>query len=80
MKTNYLNSQQATAVVFWTAFESLPHTTRESFLARLLENRKLRCDLLDLAVVENRCHEKTRLFSEYLKERRGRKQCRHIKS
>ncbi|MBU2573945.1 MAG: hypothetical protein KKH28_07720 [Elusimicrobia bacterium] len=75
-----LSTQQATAAVFWTAFESLPPSTRESFLERLLENREFRCDLMDLAIMEKRGHEKTRPFPEYLKERHAKAQCKRIKS
>jgi len=75
-----LSTQQATAAVFWTAFESLPPSARESFMARLLENRELRCYFMDLAIMEKRRHEKTRPFSEYLKERRVKTQCKRIKS
>ena len=66
-----MTSLQATAEVFWQAFKVLPQGARREFLARLTRNQRLREDLLDLAVIESRRHEKSRPFSEYLSSRRA---------
>ena len=67
-----MNTHQATAEIFWTAFKALPEATRDDFLTRLVGNQRFRQDIMDLAVIKDRRGEKTRLFSEYLKERRAR--------
>ncbi len=63
---------QATAEVFWTAFKALPKHAKEDFLARLVINRELREELVDLALIRERRSEKSRSFSAYLQERRAR--------
>ncbi|MEK9145300.1 MAG: hypothetical protein AAB339_06805 [Elusimicrobiota bacterium] len=61
--------QQATAEVFWTAFKALSKGAREDVLARIASDPSLREDLLDLALIEKRRHEKARPFAEYVAER-----------
>lgn len=68
-----MTGQQATAQVFWTAFQALPKGAREDFLARLAADRRVREDLMDMALIEKRRSQKARPFSQYLTERSTRK-------
>ena len=64
---------EATAEVFLTAFQSLPHREQDTFLMKLLKNKRLREDLIDLAIAEERSHEKTRPFEKVVADiRKGR--------
>jgi hypothetical protein len=64
---------EATAEVFLTAFLSLPHQEQDTFLAKLLKNKRLREDVIDLAISEKRRHEKTRPFEKVVASiRKGR--------
>ena len=55
---------EATAEVFLTAFLSLPHEEQDSFLAKLLKKKRLREDVIDLAIAEERNREKTSPFEK----------------
>lgn len=61
-----MTQQEATAQVFWTAFKVLPRTEQQAVLRRVIQNRTLRHDLLDLAVIEERRAEPVRPLREYL--------------
>ena len=66
---------EAMAEVFLTAFINLPHTEQESFLSKLLKNKHIQEDIIDLALAERRKHEKTRSFKKLaleIKTKRGR--------
>ncbi len=60
----------ATAEVFWTAFRVLPRKEQQAVLQRLLKDKNLRRDLIDLAVIESRRREPARPLREYLSESR----------
>ena len=51
------------------ALQSLSKTERKALIARLLEDAKLREDILDLAFIQKREGEPSRPFKEYLAER-----------
>jgi hypothetical protein len=55
-----------TAKVFWTAFRSLPPKERQTVVRRMLEDKALRRDLQDLAVIGRRKAEPARPLREYL--------------
>ena len=57
-----------TAEIFWTAFKALPHAEQQAFLRRLLRNNRLRHDLIDLAIIEERRDEPDRPLRDYLKD------------
>jgi hypothetical protein len=59
---------QATAEVFLTALRALPKKEREAVLARLVEDKAFREDLLDLALIAKRRQEPSRPFREFLAE------------
>jgi len=50
---------RATAEVFWTAFLAMEGDERQAFLERLIGDPRLREDLLDAALVEERKDEPT---------------------
>ena len=52
--------------VFWTAFKALPKIQQNAFLSRLCADEGTRSDLMDMAVIESRRHEKSRPFGQYL--------------
>lgn len=62
---------EALTEVFLTAFRSLPKTQRDRILVELVKDKTLRRDLMDLATIEERKKEPSRLFRDYLKEQRG---------
>ncbi|MFI5346139.1 MAG: hypothetical protein ACHQ51_07175 [Elusimicrobiota bacterium] len=68
-----MSPAQATVEVFWTAFKALPKNAQEGVLARLMGDRGIREDLVDIALIEKRRSEKTRPFAAYLSQHRARK-------
>ena len=62
-----MTKNQATAEVFVTALRALPERERRSVLARIADEKDLREDLFDLALIAKRRHEPSRPFREYLK-------------
>ena len=63
---------EATAEVFWTALKALPRKEQQAVLRRVIQDEKLRRDLMDMALIENRRTEPARSLREYLKESRKR--------
>ena len=63
-----MSTAQATADVFWTAFMAMRAEERRAFLERLIGDPRLREDLLDAAVIEERRGEPTRPLEEVLAE------------
>jgi len=61
-----MTGTQATAEVFWTAFMHMPAEERQAFLERLIADPRLREDLLDAAVIEERRGEPTRPLKDVL--------------
>jgi hypothetical protein len=61
---------QATAEVFWTAFRVLSRKEQQAVLQRLLKDKSLRQDLIDLAILESRRREPSRPLREYLAQSR----------
>ena len=59
---------QATAEVFYEAFKALPRKERDRVLLKIVKNKTLREDLMDLAVAEARRKEKGRPLREVLAE------------
>ncbi len=68
-----MTKTQATAEVFWTAFEALRPVDKQAVLRRMLQDASLRRDLLDLATIESRASEPARPLSKYLEGRRQRR-------
>jgi hypothetical protein len=59
---------EATAEVFWTAFKVLPKAEQLAVLRRLVQDQKLRRNLLDLSLIEEHRSEPAQPFEEYLKK------------
>lgn len=64
---------EATAEVFWTALKALPRKEQQAVLRRVLQDEKLRHDMLDLALMEERRAEPARPLREVLTSPRQRK-------
>jgi hypothetical protein len=57
---------EATAEVFWTALKALPRKEQQVVLRRVLQDKKLRNDMMDLALIEERRTEPSRPLLEVL--------------
>lgn len=54
-----MTAREATAEVFWTAFRTLSKADREAVIQRLLQDRRMREDVIDIATALQREHEKS---------------------
>ena len=61
--------KEAKAEVFWTALEDLKKQEKQSVVERLLEDTEFMEDLVDIAILEQRKQEPSRLLEDYLAER-----------
>ncbi|HEY2974630.1 MAG TPA: hypothetical protein VGJ48_19100 [Pyrinomonadaceae bacterium] len=68
-----MTQPQATAEVFWTAFQAMKPAEREAFLVKLMKNKKLAEDLRYAAVIEKRKNEPTVSLDDYLLRRSKKK-------
>jgi hypothetical protein len=64
-----MTKTEATAEVFWTAFNVLPAEEKRAIIQRIIRDESLRRDLMDLALMEERRSEPGRPLREYLKEK-----------
>jgi hypothetical protein len=62
-----MRAQGATAEVFLTAFKTLPRKEQDIFLSEVMKDKKLREDLIDIAIAESRAKDKSRSFRDFLK-------------
>ena len=67
-----MKAVESRAEVYLMALQSLSKAEREAIIARLLEDAKLREDILDLALIWQRQGEPSKPFREYLAERKKR--------
>lgn len=67
-----MKAVESRAEVYLMALQSLSKAEKQAIIARLLEDTKLREDILDLALIQQRQAEPSRPFREYLAERRKR--------
>jgi len=67
-----MKAVESRAEVYLMALQSLSKAEKEAVIARLLEDTKLREDILDLALIQQRQGEPSRPFRDYLAERRKR--------
>lgn len=63
---------QATAEIFLTAFYALSKRDQTTVVQRLLEDQEFLEDLVDVAILEQRCQEPSRPLTEYLAHRKNR--------
>ncbi len=54
------------AEVFLTAFHALSRTEQNRVMVGMVRDRRLREDLIDLAIAEARAHEPSRSFRQFL--------------
>ena len=63
-----MKAKGATAEVFLTAFKTLPQKEQDIFLSSILKDKRLREDLIDIAIAESRTKDKGRPFRDFLIE------------
>jgi len=68
-----MTQPQATAEVFWTAFQAMKPAEREAFIAKLMKDKNLAEDLRYAAVIQKRKNEPTISLDNYLKRRSKKK-------
>jgi uncharacterized protein YbaA (DUF1428 family) len=68
-----MKAVESRAEVYLMALQSLSKAEREAVIARLLEDPRLREDIIDIALIRQREGEPSRPFREYLAERKGKK-------
>lgn len=66
-----MTKTQATAEIFWTAFQVLSRKEQEAVLQRILKDKSLREDLIDLAIIESRRAEPARPLRDIQDSRRA---------
>lgn len=64
-----MTQPQATAEVFWTAFQAMKPKEREAFLGKLMKDKRLAEDLRYAAVIQKRKNEPTVPLDDYLAQR-----------
>ena len=65
-----MKTKGATAEVFLTAFKTMPKKEQDIFLTKLMKEKRLREDLIDIAIAESRAKDKGRPFRNFLKEQK----------
>ncbi|HWR58524.1 MAG TPA: hypothetical protein VN328_06520 [Thermodesulfovibrionales bacterium] len=65
-----MRAQGATAEVFLTAFKTLTKKEQDMFLSEVMKDKKLREDLIDIAIAESRAKDKGRSFKDFLKSQK----------
>lgn len=68
-----MKAVESRAEVYLMALQSLSKAEREAIITRLLEDVKLREDILDLALIRQRQEEPSKPFREYLAARRKKR-------
>jgi hypothetical protein len=63
-----MGAKGATAEVFLAAFRTLPQKEQDVFLSSILKDKRVREDLIDIAIAESRTKDKSRPFRDFLKE------------
>jgi hypothetical protein len=63
-----MKAEGMTAEVFWTAFRTLPKKEQDVFLGKMMKDRRLREDLIDIAIAQERSGDRARPFRTVLKE------------
>ncbi|HQU93748.1 MAG TPA: hypothetical protein PLK77_15700 [Pyrinomonadaceae bacterium] len=68
-----MTQPQATAEVFWTAYQAMKPKEREAFIGKLMKDKKLAEDLRYGAVIQERKNESTVSLDSYLSKRSKKK-------
>ncbi|MCK4910719.1 MAG: hypothetical protein KAR83_03705 [Thermodesulfovibrionales bacterium] len=61
-----MSTKGATAEVFLEAFKAMPKKEQDIFLAEMLKDKRMREDLIDLSIAEDRAKSKSRSFKEFI--------------
>lgn len=67
-----MTQAQATAEVFWTAFQAMKVSEREVFIGKLMKDKKLAEDLRYASIIEKRKNEPSVSLYDYLSSRQTR--------
>ena len=67
-EVEHMKTQGMTAEVFLTAFKAMPKKEQNIFLSKIVKDSRLREDLIDIAIAENRAKDGGRSFREFLKD------------
>ena len=62
-----MRAQGATAEVFLTAFRTLTKKEQDIFLSEVLKDKKIREDMIDIAIAQSRSKGASRSFRDVLK-------------
>ena len=62
-----MRARGSTAEVFLAAFKTLTKKEQDIFLSEVLKDKKLREDMIDIAIAEDRSRDKSRSFRGFLK-------------
>lgn len=65
-----MTQQQATAEIFWTAFQSLKKKERDAVMKRFIQDENLREDLRYSLIIEERKREPKILLEDYLSHKK----------
>jgi hypothetical protein len=68
-----MTSTEATSEIFLTAFRALKKQEREAILEKLLKDKDIVENLIDIVIIEQRRKEPSRRLDEYLADKRKRK-------
>jgi len=68
-----MSAAEATAEVFFTAFEALSKKEKRAFIIRLLQHKEFSEDLADAAIMDKRRNEPSRSLDAYLSARADRR-------
>lgn len=68
-----MTQPQATAEVFWTAYQAMKPTEREAFLSKLMKDKNLAEDLRYGVIIQERKKESTVSLDAYLSKRARKK-------
>lgn len=61
-----MSAAEATAEVFWTAFQAMSEEERGKFITRVALDRELMEDLIDIATADDRKDESSRPIEDFL--------------
>ncbi len=61
-----MSTKGATVEVFLEAFKAMPKKEQDIFLAEMLKDKRMREDLIDLSIAEDRAKGKSRSFKEFI--------------
>ena len=65
-----ISATEATAQVFWTAFQAMPQKEREAIVERFLTEKNFMEDLIDVVILRQRENEPSRPLEQYLAGRK----------